>query len=1099
MTAALFALAFLFSNNPEPAKAAKVYWFNEPVPKAETLRGRLATFEVSASGPRGTCLRLYYTGRHEEDKRHWHQSMRMRLRDAERTVRFRVAIPDDLTELRVRIDVETVGRAPVRLVRARVGASEDFEPFNPPVTPPPEGPAKMLFHAAFDDTPDAAEATGDAKPVLAKNISYGPGVKGRAVRLTAAAGSELEYGFARNVLPERGTVSLWAKGEWDGLPLMKDRTMFAFPMDDSNWGRWGSGAVWLWWYAGRLRCDLSDVEDCQRYAGVSAPCAWHHYAFAWDEKLGIRMWVDGRLRTKDYDSGSRSPTGPAYNPLEQVFYFNRPEFRTFFVGCSGGIKGATRKQFDGYIDELKIFDRMLTDDEVAREAHAFQPSRESPPDYAALFPDVPNPHLKKAKPGAPSGVPTDLELVDEVVFDRLPSDPRRFRVVGQTRVGELGGVKYLELDPRSRRGRMAYRFRLDASVPLYVFEIDYPDDRKRTTDVIVQRAKALHDDYTLNTGYATGDEYPVTGQIKTLRCLYWTSFPDVALVLMTARQDAPAAVAAVRVYRVRDGRLPEAEVNEPPQAADDWPRMAGMYWEDPAIGYDFGTLESKGGTPEDTEKVIDRTIALMKFTGQNFFAYPGSWYEGLIGAPDTDYMPRPHAPDFLSAWYVKFDRAGMYFMPTLNVHDMPLASGVVTWDSARDGSLHRTPVTILSNGLPPGNGTHGTPPAFCFYHPDVQDNIRRQIRALVDQGVAHKSFKGVALHLTLHPFLHWGDDSAGYNDYCIDGFSRDTGVTVPVDRADPMRGKAYFEWLKAHAWDKWIQWRCDKVTEFYAGVAAEMRARRSDLKIWFNSSGAMNWWGLAFRHPKWGTPEWVEYQARAMGLDPAGITARIPNAIVGQCFVPADYRWRYGDKPQNKDASYQRDVDSTQGLWWSLGASSWPFVHQHDRYFEDAIGAKAKGDDRLSGDWFDEIPWRVSVINPSGANALRAFAAPLRYGDVLGITKGGFLIGTYGIEDVITPWLQAFRALPPVKMTDVPSPGENIVMRRADWRGRTYFYLVNVSEKPAEAVVSFPAGAVDLVSGWRPSGGGAAKVRVALGPWELRSFAAQAASGTNGK
>ena len=60
-------------------------------------------------------------------------------------------------------------------------------------------------------------------------------------------------------------------------------------------------------------------------------------------------------------------------------------------------------------------------------------------------------------------------------------------------------------------------------------------------------------------------------------------------------------------------------------------------------------------------------------------------------------------------------------------------------------------------------------------------------------------------------------------------------------------------------------------------------------------------------------------------------------------------------------------------------------------------------------------------------------------------------------------------------------------------------FLFPNNPEPTKAVVSFPAGAVDLVSGWRPSGSGAAKVRVALGPWELRSFAAPAASGTNGK
>ena len=97
-----------------------------------------------------------------------------------------------------------------------------------------------------------------------------------------------------------------------------------------------------------------------------------------------------------------------------------------------------------------------------------------------------------------------------------------------------------------------------------MFEIDYPDDAKRTADLIIQKSNLPHSDYTMQVGYAAGDEYPNTGRILTHRVLYWASDPDVTLVVMTARKDAPAAVSAVRVYRVNGAALPVAEVNEPP-------------------------------------------------------------------------------------------------------------------------------------------------------------------------------------------------------------------------------------------------------------------------------------------------------------------------------------------------------------------------------------------------------------------------------------------------------------------------------------------------------------------------------------------------------
>ena len=112
------------------------------------------------------------------------------------------------------------------------------------------------------------------------------------------------------------------------------------------------------------------------------------------------------------------------------------------------------------------------------------------------------------------------------MFDHVPADTNRFVAVGACRIGKLGGTPYLE-SGEGVHSRFAYRFTLDESTPLYVFEIDYPDDRKRTMDLIVQGCGqtawdgATGANYALQQGVACGDEYPNTGRILTHRCLYW--------------------------------------------------------------------------------------------------------------------------------------------------------------------------------------------------------------------------------------------------------------------------------------------------------------------------------------------------------------------------------------------------------------------------------------------------------------------------------------------------------------------------------------------------------------------------------------------------
>ena len=56
---------------------------------------------------------------------------------------------------------------------------------------------------------------------------------------------------------------------------------------------------------------------------------------------------------------------------------------------------------------------------------------------------------------------------------------------------------------------------------------------------------------------------------------------------------------------------------------------------------------------------------------------------------------------------------------------------------------------------------------------------------------------------------------------------------IPCDRKGPLRGKAYYEWIRANAYDRWVTWRCEKFTEFYAKMAKILTEARPDLRLWF--------------------------------------------------------------------------------------------------------------------------------------------------------------------------------------------------------------------------------------------------------------------------
>ena len=957
--------------------------------------------------------------------------------------------------------------------------------------------ATLLFQAPLDGSPVATVAAGKAEPIEAKGLEWAEGLRPgtQALRMRSGARPRLTYSAEGNLpLGTSGTVAMWTRREWKfDAPKQPWRALFATPMADRDKKRVGSGALWFWWFGAKLRADQSDPKD--RYTTLeSFPLDgdWVHLAFSW-RPGHVDIFVNGRPRRHLSDSASPIRTALAdakavANPID------RSAIDRFFLGNVAGSDVA-----DSLFADLRIYDEPLSDDEVrAIWKEGLPPGQtgtgtRKPIDWAALAdasalryersPIVMKSPSSATREAPGTIAPNALELVQEIRLDErfaaTDPAPEGFRSLGSLRVGSLGGVPYLEAGS-AQGDRFAVRLRLPDNAPLCVVEIDVPDDALRTEDLIIQPCKG-GGVYAMQVGLLLGDEYPNSGKMITQRRLLWTYTNDVALVAMTARKGAPAALAAVRVYRLRGDRLPVVQTKTQPTGG----RHVALYFEDPSINQEFGIPSDVAAHPKGFAEELSRLAATMKFTGEDMLFYPGAWYQGLIDS--EGYNPRGHAPQWRLGVYEVFDREGLGFVPTINLNNISVKPGLVTVPSLDDGSLYNTPLVIQDTGRPNPGTWHDTPPNFNCQHPDVQRAVEEIVDTLVAEGASHPSFGGVCLHLTQHCLLWWGNAKSGYNDYTVDAFCRDTHRTIPasIDRTAPLRGAAYAEWLRSDPalWEAWIQWRCDQVTAFWARLAAKVAAARPGAKLYIN-----NFVPPDMKAPDFPTPDYVRQEARRCGLDVPGVERAIPNVVVMQTDVPADYRWswrgRYpGDKAQYEAAhAHQRVLDATPGFWALLGETAHPWANQHDRYWESAIGRRG---DTLSCDWLSECPWRVSTLNPAGDHTMTHYVRPLRFHDSLGFSKGGFLIGTYGMEPRLAHFSHVFRALPPVVLPDLPASTDAVKVRGGEWNGRHYLYAVNVTPEPAAIPFRLSQVAKDLATGKEiPATAGTLR----LGPYELRAF-----------
>ncbi len=856
--------------------------------------------------------------------------------------------------------------------------------------------------------------------------------------------------------PLRGSAAFWfdvpAAGE---ATPGKPRTLFSLTPDGAEPAP-GDAALSLVLDGRRIEWKRNDLlgEGTYRSPEISEHISGRHsFIISWDER-GCLLYLDGRPFPPGLIDLQLSPVRTLLSRRLPLAFREDAEQKTFRATSGDGVTG------------LRLFGSP-TDRMRARQIHQ-DLGGTPPPDYngwatpwrAPSDPPPPNPTL------LPPGKRMETRLLEDVSPAALSrSGDARFRSTGTFRTGTLDGLEYLEAGD-GFRDRFAIRFQVDPAIDLFCFEVTYPDDKTRSIDITVANSKKHSNDYSLGAGIETGVEHPISGHNAVKRYFYWPRkfegpiSGDLAFVAMTNGEGEPAAISRIRLFEVVGAALPPAPQRLAAPVAGRTRRFALRY-EDPAIAYDFGCGGGMGSVRNVTLDV-DRIASYMKFIGADALVYPGAWYCGLIGDGDSDYNPRRHPPHYLLEACRRFGRDGLSLYASINQEQIINLPAHLTLRQLTDGSLHDSSIAILSNGYPNWGKWHFHPTYYNISHPAVQKHLLNEIDALLDECAGEPAFKGICFDLFNSINIGWwGSAEAGYNDYSIVAFEKATGLKVApdTDRSDPARGRAYHDWLRANAWDEWLDWRCEVVADFYARIADRLRARRPDLELWVAASPP--WRPDMAKRPDLRDPGIIEKTLREAGIDAAKLAA-VPNLAFGELSMPHWWRdeLRKTENCPEGAREYVRELPESPGMHAAARKTRYPFALFHDSYYETDIGGPIvrnqwgrKGDGRLEGDWLDEHDWRVTCFNPSGREALRPYASALAHGDLLAFARGGFLVGTSGTEDVLRPFVANFRALPAVVFQDVALPAGSPAaarLRKATVEGRTWYYALNTGHVPCQ-------------------------------------------------
>jgi hypothetical protein len=988
--------------------------------------------------------------------------------------------------------------------------------------------AEPVFCVDFDEGPIGRAADGKpVQPLRAEGLTFVAGLTGQALRADAGM---LVYPAA--VVPkDAGTLELWASPLESGA----GSGWYFFCGDAAEWGP--EGVPRLWMYEGSPRLDVDGggrLLAAGLPRGMSyGPGSWHQFAGTWDRRGNVALYMDGRLlgtrHVKPWEPAQRKgfmvgagmhidrPV-PLYAnalldrvriydtvlPPEVIaahyrdmglstlsVYFERSLFirppsdlplvvENVGAGAwdgrirwrSGERTGQVRLSVGpGERAEVKAMNALAPDTvgEFALRASWAEGLRGMTSRSDTLVGYVPPPL------GPPPATAPEWRLVREV--DCVQEPP--VSEVGESRVVEGPAGAYREAGARCY-DRFAYVFELSGRDRLLRLTVEHPDDAKRCTMLshsipdFQPTGVAGSEQQILGHGILSGGLLPLTNRMIARQYVFTCPSDRIGILVETGTTGQPAAAATLRLEEA-DGTYGPAARPPALGAADH--RHAGLYWEDPVIAQDFGWT---GTAYPRWDKVLGRAMDYLAWTGQDLLVYPTVWYFGPIYRSrfEPGTWPsggRHHPPDYPRLVALRCAERGIQFVPTFTIWRLP---SLAEWIRSKEEVIAGTPSvnTVNRDGEVLTETNWGSPPLLNAQHPRVQ----KAILDLIDEQVALcgdlPSFAGVGFALWPSSPMQVGARLVtSYDDWTLGAFARHIGEAPPDAPTDADRFKQRSEWILGDEArrEKWVRWRCEEMTRFYAEAARHVAAAGPEAKL-----------RLMIQQP-YPQDEDPARQLLEQGLDLSALS-RNPQIIIDRWMNQTAHR--SGEKDGKDPATIVYDqVELTPEFQKPF--MGWPRMSAtiHQQYFEShaVFWDKAAPKLQFPAPWTQEGTGRCSQPTPWGRHFLRHHARSVFLYDAQWIAIGGFCLGTMGAEDEVRDFARAFEALPAAPFDDVGCTGP-VVVRTAMAEGARWVYAVNITDH--EAALSLKARSRqprDAVSGRRVRCAGGVLDAILL-PYELR-------------
>jgi hypothetical protein len=228
-----------------------------------------------------------------------------------------------------------------------------------------EATPKLLFHVSADKTLNADTAGGDAVPNFQSRVAIVP---------TGKSGGAIEWqddGYVAwkapgNIYARRGTLSFF----WRSRTPVGEAPFVLFRTGFADHTSWDMAFLRIDWNGHGFDAFVTDNNLARervsfRMDTLPSPTDWHHIAFAWDEAVGVRLFVDGKEVARKDQKAVLDSGLDQFGLAGRIISPHQVQSRYSFMRGSD-------------VDEIRVYDQMLDASAVAALANNNAPADDKP-------------------------------------------------------------------------------------------------------------------------------------------------------------------------------------------------------------------------------------------------------------------------------------------------------------------------------------------------------------------------------------------------------------------------------------------------------------------------------------------------------------------------------------------------------------------------------------------------------------------------------------------------------------------------------------------------------------------------------------------------